>query len=225
MTRNIGGGVGPHDHSEHGPVGAGVELAPKVVAGTVNGNHPDFATAQEAIDYTVANGHGDVKFAPGSYGPIVVDGRIGVIGTGHAITAVRFDGGTTSHGIELTSNANGAYLERVEGRSDPGAGNPYDGVHVQADWARIHMGKFGASDRHGLYVAGQEASVHQCYFLTQNMDNQGAYLATSGNKATLSGNNNIRTVTIDADGCVVAGNTNVNTVTNNGTGNVTGNNS
>jgi hypothetical protein len=59
---------------------------------SVNGDHPDFSTAQDAIDFASNNDYNIVKFPPGSFSSITIPGDIKVVGSGQFASQGSFSG-------------------------------------------------------------------------------------------------------------------------------------
>lgn len=104
----------------------------KVFHGAVYAGHEDFATLQDALDYADANNHGTILVpnvnTDGGYGAIAPYSGQRIVGINHY---VRIDGGTTGHAVDLTTNDAGyIQLENLNFQTTAGAGNAYDGVHI-----------------------------------------------------------------------------------------------
>lgn len=170
----------------------------------VNGSHPDFVSAQEAIDFATANDYVAVEFASGAYGPISV-GNVEVRSRGR-FDAFRdapvFEGGPTSHGITITEDA---ALVGVAGSS---SGGGYDAIHQSDSNNRAQIVGCYAddADRHDIYLGGRRSIINRSEFVGLG-NGDAVFLSSESNR------------------CVIDGNVNLGTVSDNGSLNVVGDNS
>lgn len=184
------------------------ELESKILNGAVYGAHPDFGTAQAAIDWASNNGYSAVVFPPGTYGGIVVPGRMYVGGYAAATKAgsnVIFDGGTSQDGIRLDSN--GAVIDNVAGATTQGGGSGYEAIFIPSNAQVAHVRNCGVveSDSHGIYVDGIKCVVSNIVGSKTG--------AIDGDDLHFGGN---------SDSCVLDTATGMSSITNNGAGNVIG---
>jgi len=179
----------------------------KVFGGRVNGGHSDFATAQDAIDWAVANSYYHVYFPVGTYGNIsITTNSMTIEGASTALTIFE---DTAGHCIEVDAVNVTLRTLRVEGTA--GGGNAYDAIHVNngANRCMIAGVQIQESDRYGIYSdAVATVVVGSVFSNAGNFDSSQVYLDTS------------------SDDCVVVGNGNLDGgSSDNGSGNVVANNS
>lgn len=209
-------GTTQYDTANHGPdapMGFGDTQA-KVVNEVVYGAHPDFSTAQAALDFANTNNIETIFFPAGGYGVIKPYANQTIVGVG---SATNFDGGTTGHAINLRANgAQDATVKYVQAQTTPGGGNPYDAINCPDNGATnqdenitlSHCYVAGA-DRHAIATESRGTKIINCTIHSQNVDNSSDIFLGA-----------------DSSGCIVDSigqyYTYSTTVTNNGTGNVVG---
>lgn len=169
------------------------------------GDHPDFATAQAAIDYASTNGYVAVWFPPNTtYASIDIPNGMRVVGVGDMLeNATVFDGGTTDHAVDM---AFGSSLINCRVRTD----STTTGLHgVRTDTS-------GRNDIHRvicLEAAGDAFHIR---------NNHVALTASHTFSGQVNGDGVV--LTVNSADCLVDSNTRMGTIVNNGTNNVVGDN-
>lgn len=169
----------------------------KVMNGIVNGAHPDFTTAQDALDWADANKYYKIGFPPGQYGPIAPHGAQHIFGTAHRGGA-EFHGGTTTHAVDMTVNGAGSVtLQKIQAATDSGAGNPYNSVHIDGASSgaghRIIQCLIGTSDNHGVNIVDSNGNpiryniVAHTHF-SNNLDGDSVFLGSNSDRNLVLGN-------------------------------------
>jgi hypothetical protein len=184
------------------------EVTTKVHNGKVNGAHSDFASAQAAINWAVANGYRHVYFPTGTYGSILVsNGEMTIEGSG--MGSIFTD--ATSHCVEVTNRR--VTLKNFAVLGSPGGGNNRDCIHVSAGGASydcfIRGILFRESDRYGLYSDGDQTVCTGCIWrTTAAFDSNKVYFDVNSRRGVFVAN-----AYLEAD------------IVDNGAGNVVANNS
>lgn len=170
------------------------------------GGHPDFATAQAAIDYAKNNDVMEVRFPAGqSYDSIDVLGGIRVRGYGDIrSSAPIFEGRTDDHAVDMTS---GSSIFNVRVRSD----NSTTGLHgIRTDTGGrndiVQVTCLGAAGD-AFHIRNNYLQITGCYTLPGQVNGEGVMLTSNTNY------------------CLVDGNMRMGSIVDNGGGNVIGSNS
>lgn len=157
----------------------------KTMGGLVNGDHPDFASAQAAIDYCDTNDLSQVVFGRGTYDPIVIPNAITVVGAGpsnQSFTGTKFLGTDTTAAIDCTGS--GIVLRGL--RAETPTTGTANALEVNGTLTHVERSMVGTAGGDGLLVAGDENRVTGVTSLTANINGMDCRL--TGNNNTVFGN-------------------------------------
>lgn len=163
------------------------EVYSKVANGCVLGSHEDFSAAQEALDFANSNGYYTILFTEGDYSGIQPYSNQKIIGLGGDVV---FNGGTTSHGINI-SNAARVEINGVKPRTEPGAGNDYDAIHIASYSNKVLNCIINESDRYGVYVGANNTKRYnkiQHNHFGNGCDNESVFLSSNSDRTCVIGN-------------------------------------
>jgi hypothetical protein len=129
---------------------------------TVNGNHPDFADPQAAVDYAGTNDFSRVVLPPGGFGPLDIpyDGLL-ISGAGSAKSGAHrtlIEGG----GDALTIPASGVVVEHVAAEVSSGTTAHDDAIVVGGNNCTLRDCAVLGSVEHGIHIYGTQNHVTGC---------------------------------------------------------------
>lgn len=152
----------------------------------LNGNHTDFATAQNAIDFATANTINVIRFRPGTYGPLTLStGQIirgAAVAPANNANPVLFQSNTAGTPA-ITMNTNCA-LENVRVETTAGTTNAV----VLNNNNRVTDSGIAGSTNHGFYQNNNATVVRGCRAAGANVVGNQALIDTNGARNVFIGN-------------------------------------
>lgn len=188
------------------------DLEGKVTNGVVNAGHPDFATAQAAIEYANNNGYVAIYLPGGTYDPIQPYPNMGIFGEG--FDTLITDKNDPGSAVDMSVNGfSRGYLTNVTCRTT--SGNNHDAI--------LMPDRSVTSNDNSIAITN--VIIHICDNYGINCQSRGAKIVGVHTAPGNTANDDIF-LGSNSEGCIVDSVTSAyhrtTTVTNNGTGNVVG---